>query len=317
MIHKQEGFVIVVALVVLMLLTMLGLLAGRTAQIEMLIANNHKLATQAFYNADSGISVARAVNLYAADLPPGFEESVVIEDISNRTVVTSTGYSPNESHPGHAISVVEAKFVTDRDWELELNSALYVGNNLTSNGASSMADGQADPDCEAVWDIVSTPAAAEGYEASDWDGGTGSEGVFGNDQNPIPFDELFDHLRQWAFMVPADNNLVLGSVDEPKGVYFITEIDGVRVNNLSGHGVLLLEGNVDVDIGGAIDWQGIILVRGNLTLNGGGDQAIYGAVLVSGDVTNNGGIEIYWDCSVMEMLKEKYTKYKMMGWRQL
>lgn len=318
MIHKQEGFVIVVALVVLMLLTMLGLLASRTAQIEVLIANNHKLVTQAFYNAESVVNVAKAVNLYSDDVPAPYYDNVNITDgpNPNEVIVTGTGYSPNKTHPGRATSIVEAGFVIDMDWETELNTALYVGNNLISNGAASVADGQSDPDCEAVWDVVSTPNAAEGEEATDWDGGTGPIEALGNDQASIPFDELFDHMAQFAVTVPASNNLMLGSIDEPRGVYMLTDIGGVKVNNLDGYGILLVDGPVEVAIGGSIGWNGIVLIRGDLTFNGGGTQEIFGSVLVSGDMTDNGGVEIYWDCSVMEMLKEKYTKYRMVWWRQ-
>ncbi|MFA6899693.1 MAG: PilX N-terminal domain-containing pilus assembly protein [Desulfurivibrionaceae bacterium] len=52
---NEEGFLLVTAMVVLLLLTLLGLSAMRNSSIELLIAGNDKFHKEAFYSADSAV----------------------------------------------------------------------------------------------------------------------------------------------------------------------------------------------------------------------------------------------------------------------
>jgi hypothetical protein len=305
---------------------MVGIATTRTTAIELQIASNHLQAKKAFYDAENGIAMARAANFYRDDIPAEFTDDIeMYEEVDEATgkvikvTVVSTGYAPSKSHPNRAVSVVEAGFVVDKDWESDLNSALYVGDDLVSNGVASMANGShpdhTEPGCEA-WDVMSTGNASDDAEADNWSGGTGDPAELHPDEPAIAFDDLFDHMLKWAEVVEASNNLTLGTADGSRGVYQIVDTGGVKVNNLDGYGVLLVDGDMEVDLGGSIGWNGIIMVRGNLTFNGGGYKEIIGAVLSNGSVTDNGAVDVYWDCAVMEMLKEKYTKYRMTYWMQ-
>ncbi len=51
----ERGAVMVVALVILALLTMIGVSASRTSEIDIQIAGNHKFHEMAFHHADSGV----------------------------------------------------------------------------------------------------------------------------------------------------------------------------------------------------------------------------------------------------------------------
>lgn len=51
---EDEGSVLVVALLILVILTLIGISATRTTEIELQIAGNEKASKAAFYNADSG-----------------------------------------------------------------------------------------------------------------------------------------------------------------------------------------------------------------------------------------------------------------------
>ena len=53
--RDEEGSVILVALLVLMILTLIGISATNTSQVEIQIAGNQKFHDIAFYHADSGI----------------------------------------------------------------------------------------------------------------------------------------------------------------------------------------------------------------------------------------------------------------------
>jgi len=57
-VKNDEGFVLIVALVMLVLLTFLGIAALTTTTTEILISGSDRSYKQAFYNADAGISYA-------------------------------------------------------------------------------------------------------------------------------------------------------------------------------------------------------------------------------------------------------------------
>ena len=56
--QSEQGSVIVVALLVLVILTLLGISASNTSTVELQIAANDQLHRIAFYNADCGICTA-------------------------------------------------------------------------------------------------------------------------------------------------------------------------------------------------------------------------------------------------------------------
>ncbi|MBV5326180.1 MAG: hypothetical protein JZU65_00875, partial [Chlorobium sp.] len=69
---NEEGFVLVVSLLILVVLTLLGIAATRTTMVEVQIAGNDKVATRTFYMADGGTEVA--INMIEENLscPTGF-----------------------------------------------------------------------------------------------------------------------------------------------------------------------------------------------------------------------------------------------------
>jgi hypothetical protein len=54
-IHNEDGFVLIVTLFVLILLTIIGIAATNTSVIDIQISQNDKASKISFYNADSGI----------------------------------------------------------------------------------------------------------------------------------------------------------------------------------------------------------------------------------------------------------------------
>lgn len=57
----QAGFALIVALLALVLLTFLGLTLALTSSTELQIASNYRNAQQAYYNAEAGLEVGRAI----------------------------------------------------------------------------------------------------------------------------------------------------------------------------------------------------------------------------------------------------------------
>lgn len=66
--RKEEGSVMIVALLILILLTLMGISATTTTNIEMQVAGNGKFHKMAFYAAEAGRAyVAASPELYGAD----------------------------------------------------------------------------------------------------------------------------------------------------------------------------------------------------------------------------------------------------------
>jgi hypothetical protein len=102
------------------------------------------------------------------------------------------------------------------------------------------------------------------------------------------------------------NNATYGTSTSYKTVYSNTNnppnVNGLKLNNLTGYGLLLVEG--DLVLGGGFTWYGPILVTGSVTLNGGGGGINIHGQILSGtstltDVTINGGNVInYNSCDI-------------------
>jgi Tfp pilus assembly protein PilX len=58
---EESGFALVLAILALMLLTMLGLTLATTTSTELQIATNYRWSQQAYYNAEAGVEVAKAI----------------------------------------------------------------------------------------------------------------------------------------------------------------------------------------------------------------------------------------------------------------
>ena len=73
MIHKEEGFVLVTAMVMLLVLTLLGTFALNSTSLELLISGNDRIASQTFYNADGGVQAGVELIEQNVGCPNGFE----------------------------------------------------------------------------------------------------------------------------------------------------------------------------------------------------------------------------------------------------
>lgn len=90
---NEDGFVLVIALIIMVLLTLLGISASTTTEIEMQIAGNERSHGIAFYAAEAaGAYVAGSPDLYGPDniTPEEFISFPNDEDPSARYALGST-----------------------------------------------------------------------------------------------------------------------------------------------------------------------------------------------------------------------------------
>ena len=118
----------------------------------------------------------------------------------------------------------------------------------------------------------------------------------------------------------------------PSGCYntdykICSSASNVTITDQNGTGILLVQGNLTLEGGSAVEtsWKGLILVTGELTLNGGGGGSsgglkIEGAVLVNGEVwinaANEGPVTIYYNsCAIDAALNS--IPMKTLSWEDL
>lgn len=97
---RSRGAALVVGLVLLLVLTILGVAAMRTAALEMTIAGNAQFQHDAFAQAENAVDIAIAAGRYARDLPwvlpprgtPGTDREAVVTFVG-ATPVTDRAFS--------------------------------------------------------------------------------------------------------------------------------------------------------------------------------------------------------------------------------
>jgi len=91
-------------------------------------------------------------------------------------------------------------------------------------------------------------------------------------------------------------------------------VGGLKLQNVTGYGVLLVEG--DLTLGGGFAWYGLVLCTGTMTFNGGGAGVnIRGAVLANQTATINGGLDIQYDsCMVDNALQNQ--SLRIISWKE-
>ena len=73
--RKEDGYVLVVALLVMAILSLLGIAGMNTSIFEMQVAGNDWNAKRTFYKADGGISIGSEVLEQNFGCPLGFKNS--------------------------------------------------------------------------------------------------------------------------------------------------------------------------------------------------------------------------------------------------
>jgi hypothetical protein len=346
---NDQGSVIVIALVILAVSSIIGVISSNITRTDLTLTNSYIQQKQAFYAAESGLNHAVAIigaitaspddpnwsTTVTGTVPTGERYSVLVKHkvfggsvvkwgdtngdfvfeectaCSGRPVerIISTGFSRGGAQQSVATEVYSEALFADPP------AAVYVGGAAFVNrGRASVIEGEYGyivdkATCTEVADVVTTSTAAAGKEASNFTGRTGLRAVLLDDQRSYPVTQMVDKLKDRAEPVSATNNLVLGSSDN-YGLYYSS--GDFNMNNLSGYGMLLIEGNAD--IGGNIGWHGLILIKGDARLHGGGNKEVYGAFLTQGSMEIDGGPELYYDCREMNNVKNKYSKYSRRLW---
>lgn len=112
---QERGSVVVIALVLLVLLTIIGISASRTTEIEIMIAGNERVSKQNFYVAE-GASMQAAQIMELTDLelnpPPWLMDEFNVNKSSNLTL------------PAASYSIISEHIHEDENWTDDFSSQL-------------------------------------------------------------------------------------------------------------------------------------------------------------------------------------------------
>jgi PilX N-terminal len=142
---NEQGSLILITVVILMVLTVIGISMTTTTSIELQIAGNDKLIKTAFYEADGAIDVGAEVieqNLGCVGAPGGFTEDVIGDD-SSESSDTSTAIRMDNLSVWQNTSAT-APSDTNRDFHFpDGYAAGDPHTNLTAGGNTVLSTGAA------------------------------------------------------------------------------------------------------------------------------------------------------------------------------
>lgn len=249
----------------------------------------------------------------------GAEGASNTTDANGKVMITSVATGPNNAKAIVQTTVQLYNFSTSSP------AVLYSKDNVVLNGSSITIDGNDGGSCGGG---SLAPVYTKDPATTTQNGGPN---LSGNPPTPqsgnldIDLQGYVDALKGNAShtLTSDSSNSTFGSSSNYVTVYadaIGTQADGeLKLNNVTGYGVLLVRGNLE--LAGNIDWHGIIIVTGILKSSGGGSNAkniqgqIYAGSSALGDTAISGSINIgYNSCDVKKSLSSQ--PLKVVNWKQ-
>lgn len=352
--RNENGYVIVVALLILSILTIMG-----TASIKMSITNqqittNAYIEKKNFYAAESGVNVAPLWVL--ANLDEADYDNVDYLGTFDGDIGTNNFYSVEVEHQvgvdtDGVVKVLrygdengdylnEVNFTTGKPLEIAtaygthkvrggesaiqvrfIHEPLFIMPNAALRVNSSVnGNGVAGS-------IIGEHQSGSGcgdvadimYDIAggtiDYSGDMGDTPVVEQSTGMYPFPLIEPIINKNAtHHIIGSNNMIIPASSQESPAIIHITGDG-KMSNIIGYGILLITGKLDLS--GNLDWHGIIIAGGDIVLSGGGTKTIFGAVIGMGEaIAINGSVDIQYDCDVLSEL-HGMSKYRRLSWRQI
>lgn len=329
-INNQNGSVMVIALLILVLLTIIGISSVRTSTTELRIATNHQIMHMNFYAAESGIAVgplhAKTAQLDESwdvwpedgivgdyDLPNGtvFDYAVYkLSDNPDPSLLPNIEVISDGTHTGRGgLARIQATFRYTMSLS-PLSAALTVNGGVAKNNEKEVRadDIKGDEIDSEKWDIATTGSLDNMFVENKDDPSAILDGVIIFSDNIARYDgvefnmpdEYGDDRLCKVVVVPDD-----GDVDDGCGVLFV---DGGTTTN------------------GSFSWDGIVIVKEKWEKTGF-SGVINGAVVVLNENGNKDdlsftmsaetGYSITWNADYIKTAQHAISSYRMTSWRQM
>ena len=240
-------------------------------------------------------------------------------DTNGKVVITSVATGPNGSKAIVTTTVQLYSFSTTSP------AVIYSKDNVTLSGSSIEITGNDAGNCgggnlSPVYTKDPASTTQNGQPVLSGNPATPQHGT-----TDIDLQGYVDALKGAAnYTLTADSsNSTFGSSSNYVTVYADaagTQADQeLRLNNVTGYGILIVKGNLQ--LAGNIAWHGIIIVTGIVTSSGGGSDAkniqgqMYAGSSALGDTAISGSITVgYNSCDVKKSLSSQ--PMKVVNWKQ-
>lgn len=323
---NSKGFVLVLGLLMLMIMTTIGVMAIHTMTFNTIIERDNYESGRAFWIAEAGGQTAK-VALNIADSVQAFSDTIVL---SNPTQFGDGDYSitpkiiDNEKvtvivrsvgHFAHGTKFVE---YTLQKISLDTPGALYSEACVKIHGQCEINGGTKPGIVTPLADITN------GIPAVDINGvaahviGQGLEPSIRYNQPDMSIAQMIEFFKQYATIPSGD---VWGTEANPIVVSF--KGDNLKLGGESGYGIILMEGNLNVH--GGFDWNGLIIVTGKISFSGGASDKvnITGGILsgetaeIGTDTSDFGGSMVLHYADMTSLLKKTVGTVKTLAWREV
>ncbi len=286
----------------------------------------HTVASNHYYDGDGDTSTHSASApgniIYHGYGDPSNPTTIVKFTTGSTTdsqpVEVISAYGLSSNYQGQSTQIIEVEVV--RNPGPPINSALYAKGDVTGNGSSMNINGNDNCGATAAKPPVYTMSPSVVIL-------NGTPTLAGNPSTPqsgtenIDIESFVDQLKDSATqtLTSDQSGVAFGNSSDFVTVYSDTanplNINGLKLQNVTGYGLLLVEG--DLVLGGGFAWNGVILVTGTLTFNGGGSGInITGAVLANQTVDVNGNVFIQYD-SCMKEKALNAVGMQILSWRKV
>jgi hypothetical protein len=324
---NERGFILVLCLMLLLVMTLLGVAGMQTGNFGNMIAGNGLEGQKAFWIAEAGLQDAKDKlnssvsvdvfrNLTGLSTPVvygGGTYTITTEpDLSyptSRVIVRSVGVRNDGSRK--VVETTMVKFFFDGPGALYSEAMVKVHGQCEINGGEKPG-------------IVTTlPEHLNGNDTVTINGasahviGQGIEPSIRYNWTNVSIAQYVSFLKGYASPTPSGN--VWGASSNP---IVVSLIGDQRLGGRSGYGIILVEGNLDVH--GGMDWSGIIIVTGTISFTGGGnDKVNITGSIMSGEATNIGtdlsdfGGSMVLRYADLNYLRQNLGTVRTISWREV
>lgn len=297
--HKQNGAVLMVAMVILLMLTLLGIGAHSTASLQERIAGNTEQMVRSFQDAESGLS--EALSAFRAAPGPlagvGLTADYTVDLYNGANPFYDVFLSDAAAHNGWArnyryINFIELPVIVDGTigcydgCDIELVGNVHVDgrdhdpDSCTLGGPASCAydlTATPEPDIPAVYQAAPGTVVQSGSTTL-----AGATPVIATGGGVYTGDLYMEFVNILLGSASARNGSAWGGEGDPI-IHVITQ-DGFLINaNTTGAGILIITAP-NVTINGAFRFEGLVIMAHptgvNMVLGGGAD--ICGAIVATG-----------------------------------
>jgi Tfp pilus assembly protein PilX len=238
-------------------------------------------------------------------------------DSNSKVVISSVATGPN-----NAKAIVTT---TVQLYSIPSPATIYSKDNITVNGNSIVISGNDNSTCGAtalapIYTMDPATTTTHGNPTF-----TGSPPTAQHGTLDLDLESYVNTLRAGANYTLTDDvtNATYGSSSNFVTVYAdaigTQADDALKLNNVTGYGVLLVKG--DLELAGNITWNGLIIATGRITTTGGGKDSknilgqIYAGKNDIGDSAVTGSVTVgYHSCNLKNALASQ--PLKVVNWKQ-